>query len=352
MPALQPAFRTIPRVAALAAVLWLAAIPAAPAQPATASDSSPVSIGVYITNLFDISPGDESFLVNFYLWANSPADQPDPLDAVTFPRAKNFTVLTSWTRVVGDTRWSVRKYRCEHLNDWDLHAVPFDSHILSVTIRPAADRDAPLPFRIDEANSGLSSRVSLRGWRLSDFQITSAEETYRSNLGNPLPGAATSYQWVVASFRVDRHGWLLFFKLMAGAYVAFAAAMLACFMKTNQPPVFAGRVGLIIACLFSTLINARNLEGVTGVPDAFDGPDLIHMLIYVLLFVALFVTLRSRVLSERGKDADAIRFERRASLGLTLVFLAVNIAFVSLAFFAPPSDSQTRVHHSQPVLTP
>jgi len=54
-----------------------------------------------------------------------------------------------------------------------------------------------------------------------------------------------------AAVVMERDAFWLFLKLISGGYIAFAAAMLACLMKTTQPPVFSGRMVLQISCISS-----------------------------------------------------------------------------------------------------
>jgi predicted membrane protein len=112
--------------------------------------------------------------------------------------------------------------------------------------------------------------------------------------------------------------------------------MLACLMKTNQPPIFAGRMGLQIACLFAFIINHRSTNSSVGRDDAFCLLDTLHLIIYALIFAAIFITLRSRMLNDRGEEKQAIRWERRMTLVLAALFAAANLLFIPAAIFTPP----------------
>jgi hypothetical protein len=130
---------------------------------------------------------------------------------------------------------------------------------------------------------------------------------------------------------------------MTGAYLSAGAALLGYYMETNIPPVFAGRMGLQIACLFAAIINHRDIVNATGHKDAFMLPDALQLLTYLLIFASLVLTLRSRRLSVRNQEECALRDDRRATLFLALLFLVLNVVLVWGALAAPPSSNMLRM---------
>jgi hypothetical protein len=321
------------RAAALLLTAFLVA--SADAESLKPDTTRPTKIGVFLNSIFDINPGRDSYVADLYVWSLSPATGPDPLAHVAFPRAKSQTVIEKWSEMNGDTLWSVRRFRCDMTKDWDIGDYPFDMHILNIVIGPYADALILPPLELDTAHSGANADAVSKGWRLQGFQVEAKTLTYATNFGDPSP-ENQPYTWIAASFELDRHGWWLFLKLMTGAYIAFASAMLACLMKTNQPPIFAGRMGLQIACLFAVIINHRSTNSSVGRDDVFCLLDTLHLIIYALIFAAIFITLRSRMLNDRGEEKQAIRWERRMTLVLAAVFAAANLLFIPTAIFTPP----------------
>ncbi len=304
--------------------------------------SDQITVGIYLTAIQDIDTSQSSFLADFYVWTKSPADAPDPLAKVTVVRAKTQTTLNEWRQKFSDQIWSLRKYRCELLNDWDLGNFPFDRHVLAIGVIPQSDEYTSPSYQVDEKYSGMADYVAPHGWHITDFKIFSQNVAYGSNFGDPNATAPYQYNAVTASFLLIREPWRLFFKLMAGAYLAAGAALLGCFMKTNHPPVFAGRIGLQIACLFAAIINHREIGNAAGQRDTFILPDALQLLTYVLIFISLVLTLRSRSLNERNQETRALREERRVTLCLALLFLLLNGALVWAALAATPISSMLR----------
>jgi len=175
----------------------------------------------------------------------------------------------------------------------------------------------------------------LPGWEVSDFQIETEDVRYDTTFGDPSVTSPETYRRIVASFVMKREAPALFLKLISGAYIAFAAAMMACLMKTTQPPVFSGRMGLQIACLFAAIINNRSTDASLGRDDLFTLPDLLHILIYAMIFCAMLITLRSRVLVETKREQRAILMERKATIALAVFFVVANIILIWRAAVSP-----------------
>ncbi|HEY5813507.1 MAG TPA: hypothetical protein VIT23_12745 [Terrimicrobiaceae bacterium] len=310
------------------------------AQPSKPDTSRPTKIGVFLNAVFDIDPGRDSYAADLYVWSLSPAKGPDPLAQVSFPRARFLTILEKWSEIDGDIFWSVRRFRCEMNEEWDVTDYPFDVHVVNILIGSYAGAAILPPMEVDNAHSGVNTASSSIGWHLSDFHLNVGTVSYATNFGDPSLTADEPKPWVIASFELSRNSWPLFLKLVTGAYVAFAASMLACLMKTDQPPIFAGRVGLQIACLFSIILNHRFTSSSMGKEDIFGLLDTLHLTSYVLLFAAIFVTLRSRVLNERTHGKGAVRFERSATLGLVTIFVLVNLFVISRAILTPPHEDE------------
>ena len=200
-------------------------------QPDT---SRPTKIGVFLNSIFDINPARDSYVLDLYVWSLSPATGPDPLAEVVFPRAKSQSVVEQWSELDEETLWSVRRFHCDMTKDWDLSDYPFDLHIVRIVIGPYANASILPPLEVDTAHSGVNANPTSNGWRLRDFRVEVKRVTYATNFGDPSTEQNEPYAWIAASFEVDRRGWWLFLKLMTGAYIAFASAMLAYLMTPTS----------------------------------------------------------------------------------------------------------------------
>jgi hypothetical protein len=317
----------------------LAQTPQPPPSPAAAL----TTVGIFLTAIHDIDPSRDTFLADFYVWTWSPAYAPDPLANVTVTRAITQRTLYEWKYKFGDQLWSLRKYRCEVINDWNLANFPFDSHVLAIAVVPNSDHYISPSYQVDKTNSGMARDIAPHGWRATSFEAFTKSVAYGSNFGDPKATVPYHYNAVAASFLLTRKPWQLFLKLMAGAYLAAGAALLGCYMKTNQPPIFSGRMGLQIACLFAAILNHRDIGRTAGQNDAFMLPDALQLLTYVLIFASLGITLRSRSLSELDQVTRAVTQERRMTLLLALIYITLNVVLIWGALAAAPESKMVQL---------
>lgn len=301
----------------------------------------PIRVGVFIVSTFSVDPGKGSYTTLFYIWATGPLDDPDPLSSIQFPRAVNSTVLAENHEIRGNNRWVLKAYRCEMLTEWDLHSYPFDEHTLSFVFRINPPEGKRFAIDLDTVDSGIAQKRIEGGWQITDFQVFKYNLSYQSNFGGPADGHRST-EWIVASFKMTRLPWVIFFRLMSGAYVSVLIALLGCLMKTEHPPVFSGRISMQTACLLAAVVNQREIGNAIGARSFYSLPDALHVLCYLCILAAFLITIRSRKFNDDGQPLKALRWEKRVSLIGLIVFILVNFA---LAWWiiepnAPPDLAQ------------
>ena len=293
-------------------------------EPAQTPEES-IRIGVFIVSTFSVDQGKGSYTVLFYIWGTGPLDDPDPLSSIQFPRAVTSTVLAENHEIRGNNRWVLKAYRCEMLNEWDLHSYPFDEHTLSLVFRISPPEGRNFTIDLDTADSGIAQKRIQGGWQVADFQLFKYRLSYQSNFGDPAYGQRPT-DWIVASFKMTRLPWVLFFRLMSGAYVSVLIALLGCFLKTEHPPVFSGRIGMQTACLLAAVVNQREIGSAIGARSFYSLPDTLHVLCYLCILAAFLISLRSRKFNDDGQALKSLRWEKRVSGIVLVVFILANFA--------------------------
>ena len=285
----------------------------------------PIRVGVFIVSTFSVDPSKGSYTVLFYIWATGPLDNPDPLSSIQFPRAVTSSVLAENHETRGNNRWVLKAYRCEMLNEWDLPSYPFDEHTLSLVFRINPPEGKRYTIDLDTADSGIAQKRIEGGWQIADFQLFKHNLSYHSNFGDPADGQRST-EWIVASCKMNRLPWALFFRLMSGAYVSVLIALLGCLLKTEHPPVFSGRIGMQTACLLAAVVNQREIGSAIGARSFYSLPDTLHVLCYLCILAALLISIRSRKFNDDGQALKAMRWEKRVSVIVLVVFILVNFA--------------------------
>ncbi len=307
----------------------------APAPTAATGQVRDIDVGVFLASLYDVNPATSSFLAEFYIWTDQRATDFDPLESMVFPGSKGQELVFKGVREVDGVQWSLRRYRSTFFHDWDLTYFPFDKHQLKFQMREGAHQALSFNFRPDVKQSGMDSHFTVPGWNVSDFHIGMENVTYTTTFGNPTGAEPEQFSWITATVTMKRTAFLLFTKLMSGAYISLAAALFACLMTTSQPPVLSGRIIVQVNCLFGAILNSRATDAVLGREDQFTLMQLLHVCIYFIIFMTMIITIRSRLLVERKEEEKAVRFERRWTVVLAAAFVVVNIILISVAALSP-----------------
>lgn len=77
-------------------------------------------------------------------------------------------------------------------------------------------------------------------------------------------------------------------------YVAFAITLLAFLMETKSDDIFSGRIGVNVAMLFASILNAQTAESTIGQSTELTLIDKIHSTTYCYILWAILLTLLCR----------------------------------------------------------
>jgi hypothetical protein len=80
--------------------------------------------------------------------------------------------------------------------------------------------------------------------------------------------------------------------------------MLSFFYETRQPSLVSARTSLLVACLFSALVNMQDSESVMGRTESLTLLDRIHPQCYI--FAGALATVFSQLTAEAGQAKQAM----------------------------------------------
>lgn len=288
------------------------------------------TIGVYVTSLRDFDTAGDSFGIDYWMWSIHPPGT-DPLDGVEFVNAKQVEDIRLNRTIEQDgVAWSRRKVRARVLHNWNLVNFPFDRQTLSVDLGLSGpDLNA---YRVDDAGSGYADRIVPVGWRVTDFKVEKRVVEDDTAYGNPEAGAKSSQEHVFVTFEMQRDTAIGFLKLLAGVYAAIAIALLSFLMVPEAPPVFSGRMTVLVGALFAIVVNMQVSNNVLGSPETVSLVDEIHIVALFYVFGAALMAIVSRM----GYDAGHAELAHRRDIASLLVFgvsfVIINGVLISLAY--------------------
>ena len=303
-------------------------------------------IGVYVASLRNLNLAEKRFSSNFYLWSVCPSKELQPLKSMKVLNVEDYKHfktaydsilerkdLPKWFYPKENVYWSGRKIRATLYQGWNVSNYPFDRHTLTIALEETGKNSSQFVYTPDFDNSGYQTKMELDGWKITSFKIAEQKVAYASNFGNPeIVSPQDSYSRFVVSIDIERVKFFSFFKLTIGVYIAFAVAMLSFFYDSAQTSLASPRRAIYIGALFATLLNMRVQESVLGRTEDLTLVDQIHIATILYVFGTGIVSVYSRLISESGKQKQAMQLDRRVFFGLfTLSFVVFNVIAIAYA---------------------
>ena len=304
-------------------------------NPTATEDTQAIAnpIGIFITSLHDLDVTADTFGVDYWVWTVHPPEL-NPLETLEFYNAEEAHADLDQTAERGDRSWSQRKISAVVRHDWDISNFPFDRQVLDIVLEEGVADTTALMYSADTANSGYNEDIYLEGWHITDFAIEERAVDYATTFGDPDISEGSSYARLVASIQLQRETMTGFFKLVAGVYVASAIPLLTFLMNPQHPPIFSGRMGVLVGALFATVLSLRASEAVLGTTESVSLVDKIHIIAMVYIFIAALITVLVRKAYESRKEELAKRRDRVWLRVLGISFVLINALLIITAAIA------------------
>ena len=216
---------------------------------------------------------------------------------------------------------------------WDLADFLFDRQMLEIQLEEGAADTEELRYEADTTNSGYHKDMNVDGWRITDFEVQERSVNYDTTFGEPdtSENGGSSYTRLVVLIELERDSFSGFFKLIASVYAAVAIMLVSFLMSSELPPIFSGRVIMLVGALFSTVANTQVGEAALGRLEYITLVGEIHIVALVFIFGAAVMAVFSRRTSESGKQELAKRRDRISLLVFGVSFALANAALILAA---------------------
>jgi hypothetical protein len=281
--------------------------------------------GIYIVSLSDADLRSGTCVADFWVWFRWRDPDYNPLDSLEVINGVIDEKSGDVQKVLKDgQQYACQRIRATIRQKWDVHRFPLDTQRIVISLEDAEVESDQVAFISDDVSSRVSRSVSVPGWTIGRFSISTREQVYDTNYGDTdLPNDASSeYSRIVVTLDLHRPGMGLFVKLFSGLFVAVGIALVSIAVRpTDLDPRFGLPVGAMFASIASQYVVASIL------PDSaeFTLADQLH----VLAVGVIFMTLLESVVSLFLTYADLQHVARRMD-GL---FLMVSVVATVLAVF-------------------
>lgn len=291
-----------------------------PAAPDT------VVIGTYIISVHDINFQQKEYTMRFWLWLLYDNPAFDFAKQIDIPNAKSIDPPEVIMDVINGRTWQLMKMKATMKQNWKVDNFPFDKQRLTVTIENSIFDISQMVFKADERGSTCDRELTIDGWKITDFRITTRSREYTTVFGDPRSEMLHSdYDSFNIIMDIERNAWGLFFKIFVGMYIAFLIAMLS-----FAPQVYElePRFGLPVGGLFAAVGNKYIIDSVLPESSSFTLVDTLHTITFTGIFLILLVSAISLRFYEKQQGDLSKRFDSWGSGIILLFYILLNVFFV------------------------
>jgi|CXWL01.1.fsa_nt_gi hypothetical protein len=283
-----------------------------------------VTVGMYLDGIASISILDSGWEPVFYIWFRWAGDDLDPGETFNVVDGEILSREKLSSEVVNGEHYAVYLVRAKVTKFFTADRFPVDDHLLTIAIEDGRMTWEALEYVADTANSNLSSRVKMPGYRVYKSGLVVKPHAYKTSFGDPRreTGSRKTFSQLMYGVWNARPGFGPYFKIFVGLFAAVSIALLAFFIKpTDVDPRFGLGVGGFFGAVANTLIAA------SLVPDS--GTLTLMDLVNGVGMVTIFLTLVQSTISlhlydVRERTALSKLFDRVSLWVFVAGFVVIN----------------------------
>lgn len=285
-----------------------------------------VVIGTYVISVHDINFQQKEYTMRFWLWLLYDNPAFDFAKQIDIPNAKSIDPPEVIMDVINGKTWQLMKMKATMKQNWKVDDFPFDKQQLMVTIENSIFDMNQMVFKADEQGSTCDREMTIDGWKITDFRVTTQAHEYTTVFGDPRSDMLHSdYDSFNIIMNIERNAWGLFFKIFVGMYIAFLIAMLS-----FAPHVYElePRFGLPVGGLFAAVGNKYIIDSILPQSSSFTLVDTLHTITFTGIFLILLVSAISLRLHEKKLTRVSKRVDYWGSILILFFYIFLNIVFV------------------------
>ena len=288
-----------------------------------------VKVGIYITSIHDIDFKQKEYAITFWLWLKYKNKDFDFMQNLEVPQAKSVTRSFATIDSSNNQVYLLMKMQCVMKDSWKIRNFPFDKQKLRLSVENSQFDSKSLVFVPDTLGKNYDPRFTLNGWTINNCVISIGVKKYETTFGDPeltVPHSEYSSYKVVLNISRDATG--LFWKMFLGMYIAFLIAYICFYI---DPDEMGSRFGLSVGAIFAVIGNKYIIDSSLPETTSFTLVDTLHGLTLFFIFAIITATSYSLKLVKQNKEISAHRFDMITAQVLLLIYLGLNIYFITQA---------------------
>jgi hypothetical protein len=288
-----------------------------------------VRSGIYVTSIHDIDFKEKEYTMDFWLWLKYKNRAFNFVENLEIPQAKTVTKSFSTIDSTGNEVYLLMKIQCLMKDSWSIDNFPFDHQILRLSIENSQFDSESLIFMPDTLGKQYDPRFTLRGWNIDSLKVSTGTKVYETAFGDTsIKVPQTEYSNFKVRVGISRDALGIFWKMFLGMYVAFFIAFMCFYIHTDS---IDSRFGLSVGSLFAVIGNKYIIDGSLPETTTFTLVDTLHGITLVFILAVIVSTAYSLKLIKKDKLSAANRFDRISSITLLIVYILLNVFFITEA---------------------
>ena len=299
----------------------------------TAASNNPqqVTLGAYLTSLYDIDNDNGTFSVDMWVWTKTKFKYNigNSLEiSLLSSQVPHFSEVLDTKRLKNGDYYTQRKISGTFVHDYNLTNFPFDTQRLMVNFEDSDLNKKSLQF-ITDPTSGFDKDISIDGWNILNVTVRSVAKEYDTNFGDTSKPSVDEYSRVIMDIELERDDKFIFFKITLGLFAAVFVALFSNFMSSANADIYSNRVGLVGASLLAVVVNQQFADQKIGQSTTVTLVDMLHMVGFCTVFIIFIGSLISRKLSlARNARYSPKEFDANTFVIMTILYVSVNIYLI------------------------
>ncbi len=288
-----------------------------------------VKTGIYVTSIHDIDFKQQEYTISFWIWLKYKNKDFDFFHNLEVPHSKSVATAFSTVDSSDDQVYLLMKMQCVMKDSWKINDFPFDRQNLRLSIENSQYDSKSLVFAPDTLGRHYDRFFTLIGWNIDSFKMSEGTRIYETTFGDPsLTVPHTEYSAFKVKIVITRSTMGLFWKMFLGMYVAFLIAYVCFYIHADG---IDSRFGLSVGALFAVIGNKYIVDSALPESKTFTLVDTLHGITLFFILAVIMATAYSMNLAKKGKLKQANRFDMIAAQILLLIYLILNIYYISIA---------------------